>query len=55
MEPTKEDNLDREFDPVLVDWVVCELFRFSRDDDEEEVARRIIKEVLRRQGKTPYS
>ncbi len=31
----------------LVEFVAMELLRFSRDEDEEEVAKRIIQEVLR--------
>jgi hypothetical protein len=31
----------------LVDFVARELLRFTRNEDEDEVARRIIKEVIR--------
>ena len=38
--------------PELVEFVACELLRFTRDEDEAEVATRIIGEVLRQFGKS---
>ena len=36
------------YDADLVDFVVCELLRFTRDKDEDRAAKRIIREVLAR-------
>ena len=47
MEVETEDEA-RKVPPDLVEFVAIELLRFNRNEDEEEVARRIIREVLSR-------
>jgi len=39
---------DEEFPTDLVDYIASELLRFTRNEDEDEVARRIIREVRRK-------